>query len=94
MTVTIVLQELLADFVAEEKETVGLKFKSDQGAITFWGELAGPNRNIVSLRNQKLPILIELDDPISCAPSEWDKKENGLTWSVPSSESFFIHNEF
>lgn len=94
MTVTIVLEELLSDFVSEEKEVIGLKFKTSQGLIVFWGEFGGPNRNIAALRNQNLPMLIDLNDPELCTPTKWEKEHHHLLWSVPSDAIIFIHNDF
>lgn len=93
MTMTLVLEESIQEIFSEEKEVIGLKFKSTQGVVVFWGEFDGPNRNIVALRGQKLPMVIELDDPASCVPSDWEK-EKGISWSVPFSETFYWINYF
>jgi len=93
MTVTLILEELISDFTSEDKEVMGLKFRSDQGFVTFWGEFGAPNRNISALRNQKLPMMIDLHNPEFCIPSDFDRRKNGLKWSVPSNETFYTHNE-
>lgn len=94
MSVTLVLEELLSDFISKEKEVIGLKFKTSRGLVVFWGEFGGLNRNVAALRHQKLPVMIDLNDPELCAPTEWERKNHHLLWSVPSDATIFIYNDF
>lgn len=83
MEVFLCLNELVSDFFSAEKGVQGLKFRTDNGLVTFWGELGESNENITTLRNQSLPVVVERLDPEICVPSLWYKNENGLTWSIP-----------
>lgn len=55
------ITEIVEDEFSTDKEVVWLKCKtSSNQMVAFWGELDGPNRNIVSLRHQQLPVLLEI----------------------------------
>ena len=79
------ITEILQDSLSESKETFWLKCKTATGkVIAFWGEFGAPNRNIVSLRHQKLPVTIEIINPENCSPTKNEISKYGLSYSVPS----------
>lgn len=86
----ILLKELVSDHYSADKDAYWLKFKTDQGIVIFWGELSGVNRNITSLRHQKLPLLVSVDDIGACEPSDYIRKEYGVVLSVPANISILI----
>lgn len=56
----LVLAEIVDDSCSVDKKTCWLKCQTYSGGIVaFWGELDGANRNIVSLRGQTLPVVVE-----------------------------------
>lgn len=90
------LSELIEDSYSLDKETCWLKFKTDKGkSIAFWGEPNNPNRNIVSLRNQTLPLLLTIDDVdlTDCMPSDKERSKYELMLSVPSTVAIEINPE-
>jgi len=81
------LSKLVEDSFSIDKKTYWLKFKTDKGSyIAFWGEPNNPNRNIVSLRHQLLPLMLTIDDIdlVNCMPSDNEKSKYKLILSVPS----------
>lgn len=94
MDVELVITEILLDEYFSEKETYCLKCRcADNSLVAFWGEPGKPNRNIVALRHQRLPLHITLTDPGECLPTDWEKKKYKLSWSVPSHADVYIFNE-
>jgi hypothetical protein len=86
----ILLKELLSDHYSADKDACWLKFMSNTGIVIFWSELGGANRNIATLRHQKLPIIIEVSDLGECLPSDYEKKKYKAAWSIPSQVSISI----
>jgi len=87
----LVISEVIENGVSEEKETVWLKCRTATGSlIVFWGELSTPNRNIMSIKYQTLPIHVELLEPEDCIPTEFEKSEYGLSLSIPSNSSIMV----
>jgi len=91
----LVLTEIVEDSSSAEKETCWLKCRTSSGGmVVFWGEFGGANRNIVSLRNQTLPIVIELSDPEACIPTEWERSRYKVSFSIPSNVVVTINTEY
>lgn len=91
----IVLTEIMEDGSSVEKETCWLKCRtSSEGVVAFWGELDGANRNIVSLRNQMLPVMVELSDPGACIPTERERSRHKISLSIPSNVVVTVNTEF
>ena len=90
----IVVTEIIANGISEEKEVVWLKCKTaDNKIIAFWGEFDNPNRNIAALKNQKLPVLIEILDLEDCSPTTHEKIKYNLDLSIPSDVYIQINPE-
>lgn len=62
--------------------------------MAFWGELGGANRNIVSLRSQKFPVVVELSDPEACSPTEWERSRYKISLSIPSNALITMNAEY
>ena len=91
----IVLTEIVEDSWSIEKETCWLKCRtSSQGTVVFWGEPDGANRNIVSLRNQMLPVMVELSDLEACIPTQWERSRHKISLSIPSNVMVAVDTEF
>lgn len=89
------LTEIVEAGFSAEKEVNWLKCRTSLGStVAFWGELGEANRNIVSLRNQKFPVLVEISDPESCSPTEWEMSRYKITLSIPSNVSITIDSEY
>jgi len=87
--------EILENDISDDKEVVWLKCKTADGKmIAFWGAFDNPNRNIVALKNQKLPVVIEIEDPEYCIPTDHEKAEYNLSLSVPADVSIQINPEY
>lgn len=94
MDVELVITKILLDRYFSGSDVWCLKCRCDDGSlVAFWGEANEPNRNIVALRHQKLPLHIALSSPDECVPSEGEKKKYHLSWSVPASADIYIFNE-
>lgn len=90
----IIITEIVSDHFSVDKEVCWLKCRTGSGSlIAFWGELEKPNRNISSIRNQIFPLHVEILDPESCAPTDHERKEHGLSLSIPSGALIIIHQE-
>ena len=88
------LTEIIADGFSVEKEVHWLKCRTSLGSVVaFWGELGEANRNIVSLRNQKFPVLVEISQPEDCEPTEWEKSKYKISLSIPSNIAITINPE-
>lgn len=82
----LVLTEIVDDSFSIEKEICWLKCRTSSGGmVAFWGELDGANRNIVSLRAQELPVVVELSDLEACFPTEteWERSRYKISLSIP-----------
>lgn len=88
----IVLCELLDDNESVDKGVSWLKYRLDSGAfVAFWGELRASNRNIISLRNQKLPVIVAIQEPEECMPTLHEQRDFGLSVSVPMDAAIEIN---
>ena len=53
--------EIIGYGQSDVQETIWLKCKTASGKIVaFWGEYGMPNRNIASIRYQKMPVFLEI----------------------------------
>lgn len=94
-SIDVTITEIIEDHFSIDKETAWLKCKTDSNAlICFWGDLHGPKRNIVSIRNQSLPVIISISSPEDCEPSLREKSKYKLSRSVPSNVFITINPEF
>ncbi len=90
----IVIAEIINDHYSVDKEVSWLKCRTDSNVfVCFWGELGKPNRNIVSIRNQVVPLSIEILNPECCEPTQYEKSEYGIAISVPSDTYIQINPE-
>ncbi|NJA08328.1 hypothetical protein HC024_21750 [Methylococcaceae bacterium WWC4] len=88
------ITEIVDDGYSIDKEVVWLKCRtSSNNMVAFWGELDGANRNIASLRHQRLPVYLEISAPEDCIPTPWEKSEYKLSVSVPSNVGIYIDPE-
>ena len=88
------ITEIVDDGFSIEKEVAWLKCRiSSNNIVAFWGELGGPNRNIVSLRHQQLPVLLKISAPEDCNPTPWEKSKYNLFLSIPSNVGIYIDPE-
>lgn len=86
--------EILQEGISEDKEIIWLKYKTKcNNIIAFWGEFDSPNRNIVALRSQELPMDVEILAPEDCIPTEHEKASYKLNLSVPSNVCIQINPE-
>jgi hypothetical protein len=92
----IVISKIIEYGCSEEKETCWLKCRLNNGClVAFWGELlTGNNRNIASIRHQRLPIRVSILDPEYCAPTNHERKDFGLYLSIPATVQILIDSEF
>jgi len=80
----ITITEIVEDHYSIDKGVLWLKCRTaSENLIVFWGELGEENRNIASIRNQRLPVQVELLEPEDCIPSDWEKSKYKLSYSVP-----------
>jgi hypothetical protein len=76
---------------SENEPTIRLICKTSKGEkIAFWGSQDEGTRNIDSLKNQKLPVLIECQ---VYEPSDYLKKKYNLTYTVPEHSWITINPE-
>lgn len=90
----IIITEIVDDHCSIDKEGCWLKCRTDSGTlIAFWGELGQSNRNIASIRNQILPLHVEILDSEACIPTETQRKKYSLSLSIPSDALIILHQE-
>lgn len=90
----IILTEIVSDHFSIDKEVCWLKCRTSSGSlIAFWGELGRPTRNITSIRNQVLPLHIEILNPESCTPTDHERKEHSISLSIPANVQLVMHQE-
>lgn len=88
----IIITEIISDHFSIDKEVCWLKCRTGSGSlIAFWGELGQPNRNIAAIRNQELPLHIEILDPEECVATQNEKSKYGISLSIPSGAMIQIH---
>ena len=92
----IVISEIIEYGCSEDKETCWLKCRLDDGnLVAFWEEvLTGNDRNIASIRHQRLPVRVSILDPEECVPTAHEKREWKLHLSIPSNVQILIDSEF
>jgi len=91
----LVIIEIIQEGVSTDKEVTWLKCRtSNDKIIAFWGELNRPNRNIIALRNQTLPIHIEILNPDMCEPTTHEINKYGLALIVPPDAFIQINPEY
>lgn len=91
----IVITEIVEDHYSIDKGVLWLKCRTSSGnLIVFWGELGEENRNIASIRNQKLPAQVELLEPEECIPSDWEKSKYKLSYSVPLYTEIVVNPDY
>lgn len=91
MMLRIEINEIVEKGHSIDKESEWLKCRTTSGkTVVFWGELGYPNRNIISIYNQKLPVQVELLEPELCIPTEWEKTKWNLAYSVSSESEIVI----
>lgn len=94
LTLEIVITEIVNDHYSVDKKVFWLKCRTNSNAfVSFWGELGKPNRNIISIRNQVLPLCIEILNPECCEPTQYEKSKYGIALSVPSDAYIQINPE-
>ena len=88
------ITEKLQEGISENKEVLWLKFKTeDDQVVAFWGEFGNPNRNITALKNQSLPVVVDILDPDECFPTKNEESNHKLSWSIPSNVCIQINPE-
>lgn len=89
------ITKIIQDGISVDKELVWLKCRtSTDKTIAFWGEFGNPNRNIAALKNQKLPVIIELLSPEDCIPTQREMIKYSLDYCVPLDAYIQINPEF
>lgn len=90
----IIITEIIESSCSIEKEVCWLKCKTVKGSIiAFWGEVGRLNRNIASLRDQVLPVHVEIDNPEDFIPTAYEESEYGLALSIPMNAIIHINPE-
>ena len=88
------ITEIVDDGYSIDKEVAWLKCRTaSNNMVAFWGQLGAPNRNIVSLRHQQLPVYLEILAPEECVPTSWEKSKYNLFLSIPSNVGIYIDPE-
>ena len=90
----IVITEIINDYYSVDKEVAWLKCRTSSNLLVcFWGEFGKPNRNIVSIRHQELPLSVEILNPEFCAPTEYERSKYSISLSIPSDAYIQINPE-
>jgi hypothetical protein len=91
------IEVLITEFINGEPQfdedslSLRLVCKTSKGEkIVFWGSPEEGTRNINSLKNQKLPVLVECE---AYEPSEKAKRKYGTTYSIPEHSRITINPE-
>lgn len=79
------ITKIISDHYSVDKQVSWLKCRTDRNTfVYFWGELGKPNRNLVSISSQVLPLCIEIIlDPECCEPTQYEKSKYGIALGIP-----------
>ena len=78
------MKEIISSGTSDDGSISWVSFAQSNGTgnIVFWGSPEDGYRNINAVKYQKLPVVIEIDAPEDCLPSEYVKTKYGATLSI------------